>query len=102
MADSISIAPPFELGLLEKVASVGLYLGQVCQIAGISKAQLDYWTVKARIPTTGKKQRIYGFESLGLVMRIKQGVDSGLHLAIAIERSRERPVRGTLRPHVLG
>ena len=36
---------------------VELYLGQVCRLAGISKMQLDYWTNKAQIPTSGKKQR---------------------------------------------
>ena len=36
-----------------------LTLGQVCQVAGISKMQLDYWTQKAEIPTHGRKQRTY-------------------------------------------
>jgi hypothetical protein len=48
-----------------------LYLGQVCQIAGISKMQLDYWTNKAQIP-----------------MLIKQGKDKGLSLSAAIEAAR--------------
>ena len=43
--------------LVEHLGKVELYLGQVCQIAGISKMQLDYWTNKAQIPTKGKKQR---------------------------------------------
>ena len=38
----------------EHLDKIELYLGQVCQIAGISKMQLDYWTNKAQIPTKGK------------------------------------------------
>ena len=32
------------INLAEHLDKVELYLGQVCQIAGISKMQLDYWT----------------------------------------------------------
>jgi hypothetical protein len=39
------------INLAEHLDKVELYLGQVCQIAGISKMQLDYWTNKAQIPT---------------------------------------------------
>jgi hypothetical protein len=39
------------IDLAEHLGKVELYLGQVCQIAGISKMQLDYWTNKAQIPT---------------------------------------------------
>src|SRR5207244_6487034 len=60
---------------------IELYLGQVCQIAGISKMQLDYWTNKAQIPTKGKKQRIYDMDALETVMLIKQAKDKGLNLA---------------------
>ena len=42
------------VNLSEHLEKVELYLGQVCQIAGISKMQLDYWTNKAQIPTRGK------------------------------------------------
>ena len=45
------------IDLAEHLGKVELYLGQVCQIAGISKMQLDYWTNKAQIPTKGKKTR---------------------------------------------
>jgi DNA-binding transcriptional MerR regulator len=62
-----------------------LTLGQVCTIAGVSKTQLDYWTTKARIPTKGKKQRLYNLEALETVLLIKQGKDSGLSLQGAIE-----------------
>jgi DNA-binding transcriptional MerR regulator len=67
---------------------VELYLGQVCQIAGISKMQLDYWTNKAQIPTKGKKQRIYDIDALETVMLIKQAKDKGLNLGAAIEAAR--------------
>ena len=39
------------VNLAEHLDKMELYLGQVCQIAGISKMQLDYWTNKAQIPT---------------------------------------------------
>jgi DNA-binding transcriptional MerR regulator len=65
-----------------------LYLGQVCQIAGISKMQLDYWTNKAQIPTKGKKQRIYDMDALETVMLIKQAKDKGLNLSAAIAAAR--------------
>ncbi len=71
-----------------------LTLGQVCQVAGISKMQLDYWTNKAQIPTKGKKQRIYDMDALETVMLIKQAKDKGLNLGAAIEaarRFRDRP-----------
>jgi hypothetical protein len=38
------------IDLAEHLDKIELYLGQVCQIAGISKMQLDYWTNKAQIP----------------------------------------------------
>ena len=58
------------INLSDHLDKVELYLGQVCQIAGISKMQLDYWTNKAQIPTKGKKQRIYDIEALETVMLI--------------------------------
>ena len=74
--------------LAEHLDKVELYLGQVCQIAGISKMQLDYWTNKAQIPTKGKKQRIYDMDALETVMLIKQAKDKGLNLGAAIEAAR--------------
>jgi DNA-binding transcriptional MerR regulator len=68
---------------------VGLYLGQVCAIAGISKMQLDYWTNKAQIPTKGRKQRIYDVDALETVMLIKQAKDKGLNLGAAIDAARK-------------
>src|SRR5256714_15057916 len=67
---------------------IELYLGQVCQIAGISKMQLDYWTNKAQIPTKGKKQRIYDMDALETVMLIKQAKAKGLNLGAAIDAAR--------------
>jgi DNA-binding transcriptional MerR regulator len=62
-----------------------LSLGQVCRVAGISKMQLDYWTTKARIPTKGRKQRLYDLDAVETVLLIKQGKDKGLSLQAAIE-----------------
>src|SRR4051794_10104575 len=76
------------VNLAEHLEKVELYLGQVCQIAGISKMQLDYWTNKAQIPTKGKKQRIYDMDALETVMLIKQAKDKGLNLGAAIEAAR--------------
>jgi DNA-binding transcriptional MerR regulator len=76
------------INLAEHLDKVELYLGQVCQIAGISKMQLDYWTNKAQIPTKGKKQRIYDIDALQTVMLIKQAKDKGLNLGAAIEAAR--------------
>ena len=76
------------IDLVEHLEKVELYLGQVCQIAGISKMQLDYWTNKAQIPTKGKKQRIYDIEALETVMLIKQAKDKGLNLGAAIDAAR--------------
>jgi DNA-binding transcriptional MerR regulator len=73
------------INLAERLDKVELYLGQVCQIAGISKMQLDYWTNKAQIPTKGKKQRIYDIDALETVMLIKQAKDKGFNLGAAIE-----------------
>ena len=90
----IGVAYNTELNILEPVNlaehldKVELYLGQVCQIAGISKMQLDYWTNKAQIPTKGKKQRIYDIDALETVMLIKQAKDKGLNLGAAIEAAR--------------
>src|SRR5947199_4108322 len=76
------------INLAEHLDKVELYLGQVCQIAGISKMQLDYWTNKAQIPTKGKKQRIYDMDALETVMLIKQAKDKGLNLGAAIEAAK--------------
>ena len=87
------------VNLAEHLNKVELYLGQVCQIAGISKMQLDYWTNKAQIPTKGKKQRIYDIDALETVMLIKQAKDKGLNLGAAIDAARRfREVQSTRLP----
>ena len=104
----VDILEPVDLA--EHLDKIELYLGQVCQIAGISKMQLDYWTNKAQIPTKGKKQRIYDIDALETVMLIKQAKDKGLNLGAAIEaarrfRERQRPARQhqqLARPAALG
>ncbi|HEU4448740.1 MAG TPA: MerR family transcriptional regulator [Gaiellaceae bacterium] len=68
-----------------RLRQLELSLGQVCRVAGISKMQLDYWTTKGRIPTRGRKQRLYDVDAVETVMLIKQGKDKGLSLEAAIE-----------------
>ena len=82
----VDLLEPIDLS--QHFGKVELYLGQVCQIAGISKMQLDYWTNKAQIPTKGKKQRIYDIHALETVMLIKQAKDKGLNLGAAIDAAR--------------
>ena len=83
----VDLLEPIQLA--EHLDKLELYLGQVCQVAGISKMQLDYWTNKAQIPTKGKKQRIYDMDAVETVMLIKQARDKGLNLATAIDVARE-------------
>jgi DNA-binding transcriptional MerR regulator len=68
----------------DHLAGLELTLGQVCQVAGISKMQLDYWTQKAAIPTHGRKQRTYDLAAVEMVLLIKQAKDRGLSLSAAI------------------
>src|SRR5688500_6226192 len=82
-AGQVDLLEPIDLA--DHLGKVELYLGQVCQIAGISKMQLDYWTNKAQIPTKGRKQRIYDMDAVETVMLIKQAKDKGLSLAAAID-----------------
>jgi hypothetical protein len=76
------------VNVAEHLDRLELYLGQVCQLAGISKMQLDYWTNKAQIPTKGRKQRIYDMDAVETVMLIKQAKDKGLNLGAAIDAAR--------------
>jgi DNA-binding transcriptional MerR regulator len=71
--------------VMRKLRRLELTLGQVCRVTGVSRMQLDYWTTKARIPTKGKKQRLYDLDAVETVMLIKQGKDKGLSLSSAIE-----------------
>ena len=73
------------LDLAQHLDKLVLTLGQVCNIAGITKMQLDYWTIKAPIPTLGRKQRLYDADALETVMLIKQAKDKGLNLVAAID-----------------
>src|SRR5438132_578809 len=82
----LDILEPVEL--VEHLDKIELYLGQVCQLAGISKMQLDYWTNKAQIPTKGRKQRIYDMDAVETVMLIKQGKDKGINLGAAIDAAK--------------
>jgi DNA-binding transcriptional MerR regulator len=96
-ARQVDLLDPIDLS--EHLDKVELYLGQVCQIAGISKMQLDYWTTKAQIPTKGRKQRIYDMDAVETVMLIKQGKDKGLNLATAIDAARKfKAERASPRP----
>jgi DNA-binding transcriptional MerR regulator len=83
----VDLLEPIDFG--DYLGKIELYLGQVCQVAGISKMQLDYWTNKAQIRTKGKKQRIYDMDAVETVMLIKQGKDKGLNLSTAIEAARK-------------
>ncbi len=71
--------------IMRHLRRLELTLGQVCRVAGVSKMQLDYWTTKARIPTKGKKQRLYDLDAVETVILIKQGKSKGLSLQAAIE-----------------
>ena len=88
---NVDLLEPIDLA--EHLDKIELYLGKVCQIAGISKMQLDYWTNKAQIPTKGKKQRIYDIGALETVMLIKQARDKGLSLPAAIDAARRFKAR---------
>ena len=89
----VDLLEPIDFG--QHIGKIELYLGQVCQIAGISKMQLDYWTNKAQIPTKGKKQRIYDIDALETVMLIKQAKDKGLNLGAAIDAARTFSLRSS-------
>ena len=80
---------PVDLDL--RLRELRLTLGQTCHVAGVSKMQLDYWTTKARIPTKGRKQRLYDMDAVETVMLIKQGKDKGLSLEAAIAADRGLP-----------
>ena len=75
--------------LVDRLDRIELSLGQVCQLADISKMQLDYWTNKAQIPTKGRKQRLYDIDAVETVLLIKQAKDKGLNLTAAISAARE-------------
>ena len=82
----VDLLEPIDLS--EHLDKIQLYLGQVCQIAGISKMQLDYWTNKAQIPTQGRSSGSTTWTRVETVMLIKQAKDKGLNLGAAIEAAR--------------
>ena len=75
-----------------------LTVGQVCRVAGISKMKLDYWTIKARIPTQGNKQRLYDLEALKTILLIKRSLASGHTLAAAVAALPSSGVRSRAEP----
>ena len=96
-ARHVDLLDPIDLS--DHLDKIQLYLGQVCRVAGISKMQLDYWTTKARIPTRGRKQRIYDMDAVETVMLIKQGKDKGLNLSAAIEAAQNFKAERNDRDH---
>jgi len=77
------------VSVADRVGDLEFTVGQVCRIAGITKMQLDYWTVRGAIPTEGKKQRLYGSDAVETVMLIKQARDLGFDVNAAISAARE-------------
>ena len=44
-----------DVSVADRVVDLEFTVGQVCKIAGITKMQLDYWTVRGDIPTLGQE-----------------------------------------------
>ena len=77
------------VSVADRVDDLQFTVGQVCRIAGITKMQLDYWTVRGDIPTQGKKQRLYDSHAVETVMLIKQARDLGFDVNAAIAAAKE-------------
>ena len=77
------------VSIADQLPKLELYLSQVCAVAGITKMQLDYWTVRGDIPTLGKKQRLYDAHAVETVMLIKQARDLGFDVNAAIAAAKE-------------
>jgi len=77
------------VSIADQLPKLELYLSQVCAVAGITKMQLDYWTVRGDIPTRGKKQRLYDSHAVETVMLIKQARDLGFDVNAAIAAAKE-------------
>ena len=77
------------VSVADRVDELQFTVGQVCRIAGITKMQLDYWTVRGDIPTLGKKQRLYDAHAVETVMLIKQARDLGFDVNAAIAAAKE-------------
>ncbi len=78
-----------DVSVASRVVDLEFTVGQVCRIAGITKMQLDYWTVRGDIPTLGKKQRLYDSHAVETVMLIKQARDLGFDVNAAIAAAKE-------------
>ena len=78
-----------QVSVADRVFELEFTVGQVCKIAGITKMQLDYWTVRGEIPTQGKKQRLYDSGAVETVMLIKQARDLGFDVNAAIAAAKE-------------
>jgi hypothetical protein len=87
-----------DVSVASRVVDLEFTVGQVCKIAGITKMQLDYWTVRGDIPTLGKKQRLYDSHAVEFVMLIKQARDLGFDVNAAIAAAKEyQGIRDTQR-----
>jgi hypothetical protein len=78
-----------DVSVADRVRELEFTVGQVCRIAGITKMQLDYWTVRGDIPTQGRKQRLYDASAVETVMLIKQARDLGFDVNAAIAAAAE-------------
>ncbi len=78
-----------DVSVADRVGDLEFTVGQVCRIAGITKMQLDYWTVRGEIPTRGRKQRLYDADAVETVMLIKQARDLGFDVTAAISAAKE-------------
>src|SRR6478752_9209539 len=87
-----------DVSVASRVVDLEFTVGQVCRIAGITKMQLDYWTVRGDIPTLGKKQRLYDSHAVETVMLIRQARDLGFDVNAAIAAAKEyQGIRDTQR-----
>jgi hypothetical protein len=73
----------------DHVAALQFSVGQVCQLAGITKMQLDYWTARAAITTHGKVQRLYDADGVRLVLLMKQARELGFDVKTSVRMVRE-------------
>ncbi len=82
-----------DVSVADRVAALEFTVGQVCRMAGITKMQLDYWTQRGDIPTSGNKQRLYDADAVETVMLIKQARDLGFDVNAAISAAGVTPAR---------
>ena len=94
MIDGRVEAQPFSeylapVDLLDLIEGMSFLPWQVQYMTGLTRDRLDYWTTKAGIAIEGKAKKLYPLESVELVALIKQGVDAGLGLDVAILAARD-------------